>query len=211
MLGTDIRGIMAEEEEVQRRQEALQSLMSMREKLLRESLEARIKRARGTGDWTNLSPAECASIYKEERVHLRAQLERLKAERDGKPVFHETWAMDAWGDVRGTAMGRLVSVPVSLAVEAVQIMEHCKVNQILVVDAARRLDGELGGDPAAERGEPQADEERQQQHDAGRDQHRAWADQSARHCALWSDALWRVRAFECVEGIVGEVAADLDQ
>ena len=43
----------------------------------------------------------------------------LKAERDGKPVFHETWAMDAWGDVRGTAMGRLVSVPVSLAVEAV--------------------------------------------------------------------------------------------
>ena len=82
MLGTDIRGIMAEEEEVQRRQEALQSLMSMREKLLRESLEARIKRARGTGDWTNLSPAECANIYKEERVHLRAQLERLKAERD---------------------------------------------------------------------------------------------------------------------------------
>ena len=43
----------------------------------------------------------------------------LKAERDGKPVFHETWAMDAWGDLRGTAMGRLVSVPVSLAVEAV--------------------------------------------------------------------------------------------
>ena len=43
----------------------------------------------------------------------------LKAERDGKPVFHETWAMDAWGDVRGTAMGRLVSVPVSLAIEAV--------------------------------------------------------------------------------------------
>ena len=78
MLGTDIRGIMAEEEEVQRRQEALQSLMSMRERLLRESLEARIKRARGTGDWTNLSPAECANIYKEERVHLRAQLERTR-------------------------------------------------------------------------------------------------------------------------------------
>ena len=43
----------------------------------------------------------------------------LKAERDGRPVYHETWAMDAWGDVRGTAMGRLVSVPVSLAIEAV--------------------------------------------------------------------------------------------
>lgn len=43
----------------------------------------------------------------------------LKAEKDGKPVFHQTWAMDAWGDERGTAMGRLVSIPVSLAIEAV--------------------------------------------------------------------------------------------
>lgn len=43
----------------------------------------------------------------------------LRAERDGKPVFHETWAMDAVGDARGTAMARLVSVPVSLGVEAV--------------------------------------------------------------------------------------------
>ncbi len=43
----------------------------------------------------------------------------LRAERDGKAVFHETWAMDASGDERGTAMGRLVSVPVSLAVESV--------------------------------------------------------------------------------------------
>ncbi len=82
MLGTDIRGIMAEEEEVQRRQEALRSLMSMRERLLRESLDARIKRARSTGDWTNLSRAECVNIYKQEREHLRAQLEQLRVERD---------------------------------------------------------------------------------------------------------------------------------
>ena len=47
----------------------------------------------------------------------------LKAERGGKAVLHETWAMDAWGDARGTAMGRLVSVPVSLAVEAVLARE----------------------------------------------------------------------------------------
>ena len=47
----------------------------------------------------------------------------LKAERGGQPVFHETWAMDAWGDDRGTAMGRLVSVPVSLAVESVMARE----------------------------------------------------------------------------------------
>ena len=43
----------------------------------------------------------------------------LKAARAGKAVWHKTWAMDAWGDMRGTAMARLVSVPVSLAVEAV--------------------------------------------------------------------------------------------
>ena len=43
----------------------------------------------------------------------------LKAERDGKPVFHETWALDSWGDDRGSAMARLVSIPVSLGVQAV--------------------------------------------------------------------------------------------
>ena len=47
----------------------------------------------------------------------------LKAERDGVVVWHEEWAMDAWGDARGTAMGRLVSVPVSLAVESVLARE----------------------------------------------------------------------------------------
>jgi saccharopine dehydrogenase-like NADP-dependent oxidoreductase len=43
----------------------------------------------------------------------------LKAERGGKKIFHETWAMDAWGDEHGTAMARLVSTPVSFAVESV--------------------------------------------------------------------------------------------
>lgn len=43
----------------------------------------------------------------------------LKAERDGAAVWHKTWVLDAWGDERGTAMARLVSVPVSLAVAAV--------------------------------------------------------------------------------------------
>lgn len=43
----------------------------------------------------------------------------LRAEKAGRTVWHKTWALDAWGDVRGTAMARLVSVPVSLAVEAV--------------------------------------------------------------------------------------------
>ena len=43
----------------------------------------------------------------------------LKVENNGAPVYNKTYVMDAWGDARGTAMARLVSVPVSLAVEAV--------------------------------------------------------------------------------------------
>ena len=43
----------------------------------------------------------------------------LKAGKAGQPVWHKTYVMDAWGDARGTAMARLVSIPVSLAVESV--------------------------------------------------------------------------------------------
>ena len=43
----------------------------------------------------------------------------LKAEREGRIMFHETWALDAWGDARGSAMARLVSTPVALAVESI--------------------------------------------------------------------------------------------
>jgi saccharopine dehydrogenase (NADP+, L-glutamate forming) len=43
----------------------------------------------------------------------------LKAERAGRPVWHKTYVMDAWGDARGTAMARLVSIPLSHVVEAV--------------------------------------------------------------------------------------------
>ena len=43
----------------------------------------------------------------------------LMAEKDGEAVFHQSYVMDAWGDARGTAMARLVSIPVALAVEAV--------------------------------------------------------------------------------------------
>ncbi|MHA6265838.1 saccharopine dehydrogenase family protein [Aliiroseovarius sp. CAU 1755] len=44
----------------------------------------------------------------------------LKAEKDGAEVYHKTYVMDAWGDDRGTAMARLVSTPVSLAVEMIR-------------------------------------------------------------------------------------------
>ena len=43
----------------------------------------------------------------------------LRAERDGTPVFHETWSMDAAGNEHGSAMAQLVSIPVSIAVESV--------------------------------------------------------------------------------------------
>jgi saccharopine dehydrogenase-like NADP-dependent oxidoreductase len=42
----------------------------------------------------------------------------LRAERDGGVVFHQTWALDAAGDETGSAMGRLVSTPVAIAVES---------------------------------------------------------------------------------------------
>lgn len=43
---------------------------------------------------------------------------RLRAEADGLPVYDRTYTMDAWGDARGSAMARLVSGPVSPAVQA---------------------------------------------------------------------------------------------
>lgn len=43
----------------------------------------------------------------------------LKAERGGKTVWHKEWVLDAHGDRAGSAMAKLVSVPVALAVEAV--------------------------------------------------------------------------------------------
>lgn len=43
----------------------------------------------------------------------------LSAEKDGVPVWHKSYVMDAWGDARGTAMARLVSIPVSLAVQSI--------------------------------------------------------------------------------------------
>jgi len=43
----------------------------------------------------------------------------LKAEKKGQRFWHKTYVMDAWGDRRGTAMARLVSYPVSFAVDAI--------------------------------------------------------------------------------------------
>lgn len=44
----------------------------------------------------------------------------LSASDSSGPVWHKTHVLDAWGDARGSAMARLVSVPVSLAAVAAQ-------------------------------------------------------------------------------------------
>ncbi len=68
--------------------------------------------------------AEMAEGFWREHAYAEDEPDRvvlfvgLKAERDGVPVWHKSWAMDAWGDDRGSAMARLVSHPVALAVEA---------------------------------------------------------------------------------------------
>ena len=69
--------------------------------------------------------AEMAAQFLKDNAYAPGEPDRvilfvaLKAERGGAAAFHETWCLDAWGDGRGTAMARLVSVPVSLAVEEV--------------------------------------------------------------------------------------------
>jgi len=81
MLCSEIREILAEEEEVQFHKEALDSLMCRRSKLLRESLEERMRRAQVDGEWSHLSQQECAGIHKEEKLYLKSQVDRLRHEQ----------------------------------------------------------------------------------------------------------------------------------
>ena len=81
MLGSDLRGILAEEEEILRREQALRSLISLRSRALRESLPERIRRARDSGDWTNLSKSECANLHQQEKTYVRAQIAQLDFQR----------------------------------------------------------------------------------------------------------------------------------
>ena len=75
--------------------------------------------------FVKIKPAEMAAEFVAKNSYAPGEPDRvilfvsLKAEREGRAVFHETWAMDAWGDARGSAMARLVSTPVSFAVESV--------------------------------------------------------------------------------------------
>lgn len=77
----------------------------------------------GTADDARLT--ELANDLLADNAYAEGEADRvvlcvdLLAEQDGRAVWHKTYVMDAWGDARGTAMARLVSVPVSLAIEAV--------------------------------------------------------------------------------------------
>jgi len=73
--------------------------------------DARLKEM-SDGFWAN-------NAYGEDDPDRVIMCVMLKAAAAGKAVYHKTYVMDAFGDARGTAMARLVSIPVSLAVEAV--------------------------------------------------------------------------------------------
>ena len=81
MLCSEISEILAEEEEVQCRKEALDLLMCRRSKLLRESLGERMRRAQEDGEWGHLSQQECAGLHREEKIYLTSQVDRLRHEQ----------------------------------------------------------------------------------------------------------------------------------
>jgi hypothetical protein len=81
MLCSEIRWILAEEEEATRRKEALDSLVCMRSKLLCESLDERMKRAKDHGEWSHLTQKECVGLHKEEKLYLKSQVDRLRYEQ----------------------------------------------------------------------------------------------------------------------------------
>ena len=80
-MAHNIREVIEEEYEIRRHKEALAALVRVRSKLLRESFEARRRRAQVHGEWSNLSQAECAGQHQEEKPYLKAQIDRLRHEQ----------------------------------------------------------------------------------------------------------------------------------
>ena len=81
MTATNIREFIEEEQQVQRHKDALDSLVRMRSKLLHESLQARMSRAQGHGEWNHLSEEECAVQHQQEKLYLQSQVDRLRHEQ----------------------------------------------------------------------------------------------------------------------------------
>ncbi|MCH6557785.1 MAG: hypothetical protein IH803_06175 [Nitrospirae bacterium] len=80
MFGSDLHEILAEELAMQRRQRALKSLVVLRNRRLRESLDQRIRRARMEGLWTGLTRAQCAILHNQEKARVRKRLLELEHE-----------------------------------------------------------------------------------------------------------------------------------
>lgn len=79
--------------------------------------------SRDSGDETALEALSrkllAENAYAEDEPDRVVLCVQLTARRGGLAVYDKTYALDAWGDERGSAMARLVSQTVALAVEAV--------------------------------------------------------------------------------------------
>ncbi|MDP1668956.1 saccharopine dehydrogenase C-terminal domain-containing protein [Phaeovulum sp.] len=64
-----------------------------------------------------------ANAYAADEPDRAVLVVSFKAEREGRAVWHQSWALDAVGDLRGSAMARLVSGPAAMAAESLQLRE----------------------------------------------------------------------------------------
>ena len=76
-----------------------------------ETAEARLKEM-SDGFWSE-------NAYEEGEPDRVVLCVDLKVSQGKNAFWHKTYVMDAWGDANGSAMARLVSIPVSLAIESV--------------------------------------------------------------------------------------------
>lgn len=78
-----------------------------------------------SGDTGDKRMKEMSDQFWEENAYDEGEPDRvvmfvsLKAENDNGTQYHKTYSMDDYGDEKFTSMARLVSIPVSIAVEAV--------------------------------------------------------------------------------------------
>lgn len=77
------------------------------------------------GDAGELRLREMADQFWRDNAYAEGEADRvvlcvgLRADRNGKTIWHKEWVLDAHGDRSGSAMAKLVSIPVALAVQAV--------------------------------------------------------------------------------------------
>jgi hypothetical protein len=68
----------SEQAEIEFRQLALKSLVTLRNKQLQESLDHRIKRALQGGAWIGLTRSTCLRLHNQEKTRIREQLAELQ-------------------------------------------------------------------------------------------------------------------------------------